>query len=121
MTLAFSRTMRAAATRLAFFTALATGCAAVRNPALESARDAYQKARQDPFVTRRASVALDRAGQVLQEAERIWTQESDVVEVEHLAFIVEKRVAIARAIAERRAAAEEIRERRPPQSRQTSR
>ena len=75
---------------------------------LESARDAYQKARQDPMIVRHAAVALDRAGQSLQEADRLWTQEKDITEVEHLAYLTEKRVEIARVTAERRVAAEEI-------------
>ena len=86
----------------------ATGCAAVRNPALENARDAYQKARQDPLTVRNARAALDRAGQTLETADQIWIKERDVDEVEHLAYIAEKRVEIARAIAQRRLATEEL-------------
>jgi hypothetical protein len=93
---------------LSLLAALSIGCGAVRNPALESARDAYQKARQDPMIVRHAAVALDRAGQSLQEADRLWTQEKNVTEVEHLAYLTEKRVEIARVTAERRVAAEEI-------------
>ncbi len=52
---------------------ISVGCGAVRNPALERARDAYQRA-----------------------------------EAEHLAYIAEKRVEIARATARRRLAADEI-------------
>ena len=93
---------------LSLLAALSIGCGAVRNPALESARDAYQRARQDPMIVRHAAVALDRAGQSLQEADRLWTQEKNVTEVEHLAYLTEKRVEIARVTAERRVAAEEI-------------
>jgi hypothetical protein len=93
---------------LSLLAALSIGCGAVRNPALESARDAYQKARQDPMIVRHAAVALDRAGQSLQEADRLWTQEKNVTEVEHLAYLTEKRVEIARVTAERRVAAEEM-------------
>ena len=59
-------------TVLSLLAALSIGCGAVRNPALENARDAYQKARQDPMIVRHAAVALDRAGQSLQEADRLW-------------------------------------------------
>ena len=86
----------------------AIGCAAVRNPALENARDAYQKARQDPLIVRNAGAALDRAGQTLEAADQLWIKERDVDEVEHLAYIAEKRVEIARATAQRRLAAEEL-------------
>ncbi|HEX2928483.1 MAG TPA: DUF4398 domain-containing protein [Candidatus Binatia bacterium] len=100
---------------LSLLTALAIGCGTVRNPALESARDAYQTARQDPVIVRHAAAALDRAGQTLQEADRLWAKENDVIEVEHLAYIVEKRVEIARVTAQRRMAAEEIQKIRSPQ------
>ena len=77
----------------------AIGCATVRNPSLENARDAYQKARQDPLIVRNAGAALDRAQSDPGNAEQIWTKERDVDEVEHLAYIAEKRVEIARVIA----------------------
>ena len=93
--------------------ALVTGCTAVQNPALEAARESYQKARRDPMIVRNAGAALDRAAQTLQTADRIWTEEGDVAEVEHLSYIVEKRVEIARVIAERRLATDEIQQ---PQS-----
>jgi OmpA-OmpF porin, OOP family len=104
----------AAAAMAVMVLALSTGCATVRNPALERARDSYQKARQDPAIVRNAGAALDRAGQKLEAAERLWTKEHDVVEVEHLAYIVEKRVEIARVIAQRRLAADEIQPARSP-------
>lgn len=96
--------------RLSFLVlaAMAFGCGAVRDPALEHARDLYQKARNDPVVVRHAATALDRAGQALEEADRLWTNERDVTEVEHLADIAVKRVEIARVTAQRRLAAEEI-------------
>jgi len=99
---------------LLILTALVIGCGAVRNPALESARDSYQKARQDPVIVRHAAVALDRAEQTLQEADRLWSKDNDVVEVDHLAYIVEKRIEIARFTAQRRVAADEIQQFRAP-------
>ena len=97
---------------LLLLAALAISCGTVRNPALEYARDQYQKARQDPMVVRHAATALDRAGQVLEDADRLWMDEKDVIEVEHLAYIVEKRTEIARVTAQRRFAADEIRQSR---------
>jgi len=93
---------------------LAISCGTVRNPALEHARDVYQKARQDPLIVRHAPAALQRAGQVLEDADRLWTDEKDVIEVEHLAYVIEKRVEIARVTAQRRLAAEEIQQTRSP-------
>jgi hypothetical protein len=101
------------ATFLAVLALLAMGCGAVRNPALENARADYHKAQQDPAIVRHASVALERAARALEAADQRWTGlhwtgEEDVIEVEHLAYIAEKRVEIARATAQRRLAIEEI-------------
>ena len=102
---------------LAVLTIVSVGCGAVRNPALERARDSYQQARHDPEVVGRASVALDKAAQGLDQAERLWTEaakgtlpatQRELEEVEHLSYLAEKRVEIARAIARRRVAADEI-------------
>ena len=87
---------------------LSLGCGAVSNPALQRARDDYDRARQDRELVRRAGVALDRARLTLDQAERVWTTENDVLETEHLAYIAEKRIEIARAIARRRMAADDI-------------
>jgi hypothetical protein len=114
MLLSFFSNQRGRAGATLLILALASGCGAVRNPALESARDAYQNARQDPVIVRHASAALERAAQVLHEADRIWTEDNDVAEVEHLAYLVEKRVEIARVTAQRRLAADDIRQWRPP-------
>jgi hypothetical protein len=104
---------------LALLATLCAGCGAVRNPALERARDSYQQARHDPEVVGRASVALNEAAQVLDRAERLWTDAAagplpatkrDIEEVEHLSYLAEKRIEIARAIARRRLAADEIRQ-----------
>ena len=35
------------------------------------------KARQDPAIVRNAGVALDKAGQALEGAERLWANERD--------------------------------------------
>jgi len=94
--------------------AVSAACAVVRNPALDRARDVYDKARQDPAIVRNAGVALDKAGQTLEAAESLWKTEHDVAEVEHLAYITEKRVEIARVTAQRRLAADEIQQSRTP-------
>lgn len=87
---------------------VAVSCAAVRNPALERAHEAYQQARQDPLIVKKAGAALERAEQALRAADRLWAEEHDVAEVEHLAYITEKRVEIARVTAQRRLIADEI-------------
>jgi hypothetical protein len=95
----------AATLSLVFFLA---GCGTVKNPALERARDAYERARRDPAVAGRAAVALDKTRLTLEQAERLWESEKDVAEVDHLVYLTEKRAEIARATARRRSAADEI-------------
>src|SRR6266498_4465457 len=97
-------------TALSLMAVLSIGCGAVQNPALERARDAYNRARQDREIAGRAGVALDKARLTLEQAERVWTEEKDVIEVEHLA---EKRIEIARATARRRLAADDIQQLNP--------
>lgn len=104
------RTVRATLSLAAFFI---LGCGAVNNPALERARDAYNRARQDREIVGRAAVALDKARLTLERAERVWTEDKDVMEVEHLAYITEKRIEIARATARRRLAADDIQQLNP--------
>jgi hypothetical protein len=99
---------------LSLLVALANGCGAVRNPALENARADYHKAQQDPVIVRHAAAALERAARALEEADQRWTKDADVIEVEHLAYIAEKRVEIARATAQRRLAIQEIQQIRSP-------
>ena len=108
----FSLVLRLTRTMLLLPAALTIGCGTVRNPALEHTRDLYRQARQDPLIVRYAGAALDRAGQTLDVADQLWTEEKDVIEVEHLAYIAEKRVEIARVTAQRRLAADEIRQSR---------
>ena len=109
---AISPALRQPPVTLLLLAILAMGCGAVRNPALEHTRDLYRQARQDPLIVRYAGAALDRAGQTLDVADQLWTEEKDVIEVEHLAYIAEKRVEIARVTAQRRLAADEIRQSR---------
>ena len=92
---------------------LASACGTVRNPALDRARAAYERARQDPGVVGRAGVALEKTRLTLEQAERMWAQEGDVTEVEHLVYLTVKRAEIAQAIAKRRLAADEIQQLKP--------
>jgi OOP family OmpA-OmpF porin len=106
----YGRTVGATLSLAAFFF---LGCGAVSNLALERARDAYNRARQDREIVGRAAVALDKARLTLERAERVWTEDKDVIEVEHLAYITEKRIEIARATARRRLAADDIQQLNP--------
>jgi OOP family OmpA-OmpF porin len=104
------RTVGAARLLVSF---LSLGFGAVSNPALERARDAYNRARQDREIVGRAAAALDKARLTLEQAERVWTEDKDVMEVEHLAYITEKRIEIARATARRRLATDDIQQLNP--------
>jgi hypothetical protein len=104
------KTVNMALSLMAF---LSIGCGAVQNPALERARDAYNRARQDREIAGRAGVALDKARLTLEQAERVWAEEKDVTEVEHLAYLAEKRIEIARATARRRLATDDIQQLNP--------
>ena len=105
------QTSAAVLSLLAFVSASCGG--AVHNPTLERARDAYERARRDPAVVGRASVALEKTRLTLEEAERVWATEKDASEVEHLVYLTEKRAEIALATARRRVAADEIQQLKP--------
>jgi hypothetical protein len=103
----------ASAAALVLLAIFSIGCATVRNPALERARNAYERAREDPAVAGRAAVALDKTRLTLERAEHLWAAEKDVAEVEHLVYLTEIRAEIARATAKRRLAADEIQQLKP--------
>jgi len=86
------------------------GCGTVRNPSLERAREAYERALKEPEVATHAAVALDQTRLTLERAERLWETKQDTAEVDHLAYLTEKRAEIAYAVARRRIAADEIRQ-----------
>jgi OmpA-OmpF porin, OOP family len=102
------------ATVLSLLAFLSASCGAeVRNPALERGRNAYERVRRDPAVAGRAAVSLEKTRSTLEEAERVWAEEKDANEVEHLVYLTEKRAEIALATARRRVAADEIQQLKP--------
>lgn len=87
----------------------AVGCSTVaENPALSQARLTYTQAEQNPHITTHAPVAMREAEQTMQQAERVWAADRDEEEVQHLAYVTERRVEIAQAIAEQKMAEAEI-------------
>ena len=80
------------------------GCAAKRSPALEQARAAYAQAQSDPQITGNAAVALHEAESSLRRAEKSWENNKDEKEAAHLAYVIEKQVDTARALAEQKKA-----------------
>ncbi len=88
------------------------GCATIpaRPVALEQARTSYAQAAQDPQVAVNAPVALREAEEAVQRAEQTWEKEKNVREVQNLAAVAERRVALARAAAEKKMAENELTE-----------
>lgn len=85
------------------------GCTTMSEPAaLSQARTQYMQAQQNPQVTTHAPVALREAEQTLRQAERLWVEEEDEAEVQHLAYVTERRVDIARANTEQKLAEADI-------------
>lgn len=85
---------------LIFSMALMSAACATENAALQRAQLAYEQARQDPETRREAPLALHEAEQALRQAE----QARDEEEVNHLAYLAERGVEIARAEAGRKTA-----------------
>lgn len=89
-----------------FFSAIALiatlgACATVpeRNAGLEQARLAVRQAQQDAGVNRYAPVELARAQEALREADRIWQDSPADARVDHLAYLADRRAAIAQELA----------------------
>ena len=88
---------------------LGSGCMVGSPPsALEQARTAYTQAEQTPAVVANAPIPLREANQALQRAERVWADDHDVEEVQHLAALATQRVEMAKAAAERKVAEAQI-------------
>ncbi len=81
-------------------------CATVpeRNEALERARTAFERAQADPEVAANAPVALYEATQALKKAE----QAENAEEMNHLAYLAERKAQIATVQAEHKKAEQEI-------------
>jgi len=84
------------------------GCATIpeeeKNMALERARATYSKAQADPKIAANAQVAMYEAAQALHEAE----QARDSEELQHLAYIAERKAQLAIEVAEQKMAENEI-------------
>ncbi len=84
---------------------LGGGCTAGSPPvALEQARTAYAEAQHTPEMVAQAPVALQEADQALRRAERVWADDQDTAEVNHLAYLTTQRVEIAKTVTEKKRA-----------------
>jgi OOP family OmpA-OmpF porin len=87
----------------------AVGCSTMGpTPALEQARLSYTQAQQNPQIATNAPVAWREAERALQNAERAWKADEEPEEVQHLAYVAERKVEIARASAQQKMAEVEV-------------
>ena len=84
------------------------GCSSTPNALLDSARSSYRSAQSDPEVTNLAPLELKQAGDTLAEADKAWQKGKDSAEVDHLAHLAQKQVAIAQETAKRKAAEADV-------------
>jgi hypothetical protein len=98
-----------AATTSVLLAALIAGCAAPsEDPALEQADAAVERARGEPRVRALAAAELDRAEVALEHARASARAGAPPDQVEHLAYVVSQRAALAEARAAERIARSEI-------------
>lgn len=75
-----------------------------RNARLEGARNSYRDAQSDPQVVNLAALELKEAGDALAKANNASNQRQDPATVDHLAYLAQRRVAIAQETAKRKSA-----------------
>jgi hypothetical protein len=96
-------------TLLALLAALASGCAApAEHPALEQADATLEQVRRAPRVRALAAAELDRAEVALEEARAAARAGAPADQVEHMAYIVSQRAALAEARAAEQVARSEV-------------
>lgn len=89
--------------------AILTGCAMPdRNTRLEDARNSYNDAQSNPQVVNLAALELKEAGDALSKANNAWNQRQDPATVDHLAYLAQRRVAIAQESAKRKSAEADV-------------
>jgi OmpA-OmpF porin, OOP family len=84
--------------------AMLAACSTVPPAALEQAKLNYRQASQDPLLSSQAPGPVYEASQALSRAERAWDEHRDVDEVQHLAYVTDRKIEIARAEAQRNVA-----------------
>lgn len=95
---------------VALATILVYGCATEPKniQSVDAARSAYQQASQNKDVQNNASVALYEAEKQLQKLNSAVAQGADTEELNHLAYLVEQKVNIAKANAQKQLASKQI-------------
>jgi outer membrane protein OmpA-like peptidoglycan-associated protein len=95
---------------IGIFSIFYDGCSSVppRNSIVESARRDFLVIAQEPYIQKYAPVAYANAKQSMDKTERAWRKDATEEELQHLAYLTRKRVAIAREIAGLNRAEEQI-------------
>lgn len=89
--------------------ASAWGCSTMQEPmALSQARTTFMQAQQTPQIATNAPVAMRDAEQTLRHAEQVWVKDQDEEEVQHLAYVTERQVEMARATSQQKEAEADI-------------
>jgi outer membrane protein OmpA-like peptidoglycan-associated protein len=78
------------------------------NADLAAASSAVDEARANPYVARTAGVEFDRAQKALQRAQMAWSEDRNVEETRHLAYLATQRARIALAVGSQAQADERI-------------
>ena len=84
--------------------AILAGCGTMAeiNPALDRTRTSYRALQGDPQVTQLAPAELLQAGEAMRAADTAWTQRESLRTVDHLTYLAQQRIAIARETANTR-------------------
>lgn len=101
-----ARTARTAGVLLAF--AVLAACASRSSEPLERARATAREVRTDPAVSAYAPQPLSEVERTLGLVEAAWEEGEPSEALEHLAYVIEQRAAIARAVAAERQALEKM-------------
>ncbi|MFN2372759.1 MAG: OmpA family protein [Cyclonatronaceae bacterium] len=95
---------------IVLFLIVMIGCGGppANNPLLNDAREKYEAAHNDESIVRLAPVELKEAEEALEMSTKLWEEKADKTEVDHYAYIAERKTLIARETALLKAAQEEI-------------
>lgn len=87
-----------------------TGCASKpeSNSDLDAARDRLSSLQNDPQLSSRAPVAIVQAERAVATAESAVESKADKADIDHLVYMANNRIELARAEAERRLAEDEV-------------
>ena len=90
------------------FMILVYGCATEPSQSVVSARNSYQQAAQNEQLKQNAPVKMYEAQQALQKLNKAVSDNESQAEIDHLAYLVEQRIEIAKAAAQQKLADNQI-------------